>query len=923
MSGTAPALTGDAARAVRHRGSHLQIIASAGSGKTEVISQRIVDLLAESVDPEAVVAFTFTEKAAASLKARVHARAAERLGGQVLGRLAPLYIGTIHAYCFRILQRYVPRYEAYDVLEDNRLIAFLTREARSMRLKDLDGKLFSSIRTFLVNADIVENELIPVGRVKEPFRSIYRDYLDRLDAFHALTFGQIIARTVEALQDPTLLDRIRSPLRHLIVDEYQDVNPAQERLIELLTGRRGVDLCVVGDDDQAIYQWRGTDVRNIVEFTRRYPGTEKFTISTNRRSRPEIIQTANRCSKRIEKRLPKQMKAARAAGANEVVIWRADTETAQARTIAQHIKAAHKLGYAYREMAVLVRGRISLGAILEALESANVPVQPGGRTNLFLQPDAQQFGRLCAWLVDHDWRPAPYESEQVTTRSLLDDYTADFDLTPAQRKALRLKLEALKAEVVAPTQRANLVKDFYDVLHVLGVDEWDIDDPENVTRLGVLARCSQILADFESVRRRARIDPNHPGELIGGQDRGEWHYKWLAIYVQNWAQGAYEDFDGEDSVDIDAVEVTTVHQAKGLEWPIVFVPSISARRFPTSMMGRPRATYFVPTSLFDPERYNGTLNDERRLFYVALTRARDQLLLSTYARIHADGHNSGSSPLLEEIHLDAPSTLKRLPLPAEPDDTLSDDEEPLEVTLSDLELYDACGRSYRLRSLLGFQPTLAPELGYGRAVHHVLREVAEHVRDTHSLPTKADLDRIFDREFYLPVANKAAHRELKANGRKLVDRYVARYAAELGKLWEVERPFELRVSNALVAGRADVILDESGDGPPRLTILDYKTRSDGGEAFDFQLRVYAAAGREEGLDVDAAFVHDLRNASRHAVDVSGQSLATAQAKVVKLASGIRQRRFPAKPGEQCRHCDVAPICSSRANGSANSGKSAN
>jgi DNA helicase-2/ATP-dependent DNA helicase PcrA len=912
MSPKAPVLTGDAARAVRHRGSHLQIIASAGSGKTEVISQRVVDLLAEGVEPEAVVAFTFTEKAAASLKARIHARAAERLGEQVLGCLAPLYVGTIHAYCFRILQRYVPRYEAYDVLEDNRLIAFLTREGRSMHITELDERLFSSIHTFLVNADIVENELIPTRRLKEPFRSIYRDYLDRLDAFHALTFGQIIARTVEALEDPRLLKRVRSPLCHLIVDEYQDVNPAQERLIELLTGRRGVELCVVGDDDQAIYQWRGTDVRNIVEFTRRYRATRTFTISTNRRSRPEIIRTANRCSKRIEHRLPKQMRADRDAGDNEVVIWQADTEAAQARTIAQHIKSAHRRGYAYRDMAVLVRGRVSLGEILDALQAADIPVQPGGRTGLFLQPDAQQFGRVCAWLADHDWRPAPGESERVTTRSLLDQFTADFNLTRARRKALNVKLRALEDEVVAPTQRANLVKDFYDVLHVLGVDEWDIDDPDNVTRLGVLARCSQILADYESVRRRTRIDPNRPGELIGGQDRGTWHYKWLAIYVQNWAQGAYQDFDGEDSVDIDAVEVTTVHQAKGLEWPIVFVPSLSAKRFPTSRMGQQRATYFVPTSLFNPERYNGTLNDERRLFYVALTRARDQLLLSTYSRIRADGRNAGGSPLLGEIHLGTAPSLKRLPLPSAPDQPAADEEEPLEVTLSDLEMYDACGRSYRLRSLLGFQPTLAPELGYGRAVHHVLREVAEHVREKRRLPTKADLDRIFDREFYLPAANKAAHRELKANGRKLVDRYVQRHAAELEKLWEVERPFELRVSNALVAGRADVILDDSVDGPPRLTILDYKTRSDGDAAFDFQLQVYAAAGREEGLDVEGAFVHDLRSASRHAVDVSGPSVTAAQAEVVKLAAGIRQRKFPAKPGDQCRHCDVAPICSSRA-----------
>ena len=173
-------------------------------------------------------------------------------------------------------------------------------------------------------------------------------------------------------------------------------------------------------------------------------------------------------------------------------------------------------------------------------------------------------------------------------------------------------------------------------------------------------------------------------------------------------------------------------------------------------------------------------------------------------------------------------------------------------------------------------------------------------------PTNAELDRIFDAEFYLPAANKAAHRELKANGRRLVDRYVAEHASELERLWEVERPFELRVENALVAGRADVILDEANGGPPRLTIVDYKTATNGDDAFDFQLQVYTAAGREEGLDVDGALVHDLRTATRRTVDVRPDSVAQAHKKVVQLADGIRRRKFPAKPGSSARPVTSRP-----------------
>lgn len=136
--GSAPQLSGQALAAVRHRGSHLQIVAAAGSGKTEVVSQRVVDLLADGASAEAIVAFTFTERAAEELKSRIAHRVEDRLGRSALDRLTSLFVGTIHAYCFRLLQQHVPRYETYDVLDDNQLTAFLSREATRLELKQLD-----------------------------------------------------------------------------------------------------------------------------------------------------------------------------------------------------------------------------------------------------------------------------------------------------------------------------------------------------------------------------------------------------------------------------------------------------------------------------------------------------------------------------------------------------------------------------------------------------------------------------------------------------------------------------------------------------------------------------------------------------------------------------------------------------------------
>ena len=399
---TGPVLSGDALAAVRHRGSHVQIIASAGSGKTEVVAQRVADLMATGTDPAGIIAFTFTERAADELKARISARVEERLGPDSLDRLGAAFVGTIHAYCLRLLQQRVPRYETYDVLDDKRLTAFLCREAHRMGLKDLTGKLFTSIKVFLSNLEVLENELLPLTSLADPFREMAEGFYSTLEQYRLLTYGQQIAHAVAALQDPAIADSVHATLRHLIVDEYQDVNPAQERLIEILAGPQ-VDLCVVGDDDQAIYQWRGSDVRNIVEFVDRYPRVRTFRITVNRRSRPSIVGASAAFAGTIAGRLEKEMRAIRDPSATEIMSWTAPTEAEECARIAQSAQRLHAAGLPYRDIAILVRTRAAYPELLHALDEHGVPVQPGGRTGLFERPEARLFGKTYAWLVDHEW----------------------------------------------------------------------------------------------------------------------------------------------------------------------------------------------------------------------------------------------------------------------------------------------------------------------------------------------------------------------------------------------------------------------------------------------------------------------------------------------------------------------------------------
>jgi DNA helicase-2/ATP-dependent DNA helicase PcrA len=308
-----PLLEGDALRAVHHRGSHMQIIACAGPGKTEVVAQRVAELLAEGADPRSIIAFTFTERAAEELKARISTRVEQRLGRSALDKLGAAFVGTIHAYCFRFLQQYVPFYETYDVLDERRLTAFLCREERALNLRSLTGKQFASIKSFLANLDVVENELIQPQQLEDPFKTMVEEFYQILDQFRLLTYGQLISRAVAELSKPEVRQAVQATLRYLIVDEYQDVNPAQERLINLLTADSQTELCVVGDDDQAIYQWRGSDVKNIVEFGTRYPGVRKFEITVNRRSLPAIVTAAATFARTIPGRLDKEMRPFRSS----------------------------------------------------------------------------------------------------------------------------------------------------------------------------------------------------------------------------------------------------------------------------------------------------------------------------------------------------------------------------------------------------------------------------------------------------------------------------------------------------------------------------------------------------------------------------------------------------------------------------------
>ena len=272
---------------------------------------------------------------------------------------------------------------------------------------------------------------------------------------------------------------------------------------------------------------------------------------------------------------------------------------------------------------------------------------------------------------------------------------------------------------------ANFVRDFYRLLNLLGVQTSICDDPGGSARWAAWPgsrkswpTSSTSLGGRDTSKRTA--GGSSGAVRIGASISTSGSYN----YLQYYALDAYEDFEGEDTFDLDTVDILTVHQAKGLEWPVVFVPSLVQGRFPSKYAGEAQE-WLIPEAFFPPEtrrRYEGGETEERRLFYVALTRAKDMLYLS---RFRKKQNRFQPSPFLLEVAGGDPAVAATLPLPGPFVPPPDEAEEQPTISFSDLALYEGCPLRYRFSSSLGFQPQLVTELGYGRAIHHILRHVAE------------------------------------------------------------------------------------------------------------------------------------------------------------------------------------------------------
>lgn len=886
-------------------GKNLQIIAGAGSGKTETISKRCATLIKKGVSPDKIIAFTFTNNAADSLRAKIEGHIGDMLGFEFLPKLSQMSIGTIHSYCFQLLQEYEPIYATFDVADEHRIASLLSKEYENIGLDKLDvEKHWESISTFLENMAGVENELIPIEKItNQRFKECILKFQEILFDYRLLTFGQLITLTLKMLERKEIYDKIVPQIQHIIVDEYQDINPAQEKLIKILSSGPAF-LTVVGDDLQSIYQWRGSTVENIMTFENRYPNVHKESLSINYRSRPGIIKLATNFSNSIHPKLEKKMVPFKSDGDIEYYIYSSDTPKTEAFTIGNTILSLIEKGHLYGDIAILFRSvRTSSEPFINVFQSMGIPFQCGGRTGLFLQPEAQLFAMTYAWFINERWRSDPFSQREslIDLKLLVNKYANLFNLNHKQVNKLKSFLKEWKADAsVGPPK--SLVKDFYLLLELLDIRQWDLNDGNNINRMGTLARFSQLLADFEHIAFR-RL------HATGKRRIKNFYYK-LFNYFQYYALSAYEGYPGEISYQPNAITISTVHQAKGLEWPIVFIPCLSSSRFPSSKRGT-KKNWLIDEDLFKPEmreRYEGTETDERRLFFVAMTRAKETVYLSTFKRINSSVKPSPFILECNDNHI--PPVVTELPIGSIDSESHNVSEDRFTLSVSQISMLNECPFSFRLRDLLGFSPPLAIELGYGHAVHHILRRLAEYTIKHGEIPDNSYFNATINEEFYLPYATSTAFSKMKEKSTGIIMKYVHKYTDDFLKICQVEHSLGLFLPSCTITGRADALLKDKAS---EFILLDYKTSigEESIEKYSLQQSIYSHAAIDSGLDITKFYIDDIKTQERHAFSVDENLLEETKKKVNNLVKSIIENKYKPNPGDRCLNCDVRWMCKFR------------
>ena len=616
--------------AAMHTEGPLLILAGAGSGKTSTMTQRIAYLVKQKgVEPRSILAVTFTNKAAGEMRDRVEAL----LGGPI-----PMWIMTFHAACLRMLRQdagilgYGSDFTVYDPVDQKAVIKSIIKEHQ------LDDKKFPVQMLLSIISDCKESEMDPddyIASVGRDFKSeiifkVYKDYQRILKKNNAMDFDDLLLNTVRMFDaDEAILEKYRRRFQYIMVDEYQDTNKTQYRFISMLAEQHH-NLCVVGDDDQCIYQWRGADITNILNFEKDFKGTKVVKLEENYRSTGNILNAAHSVIANNKQRKDKKLWTKQDAG-EKIVYNRADDEKDEARYIAQEIDRLKTKQRQYKDFAILYRTNAQSRTFEEALSARDIPYRVVGGTRYYERKEIKDMMAYLRLVLNPG-----------------DDLALVRIINEPKRGIGGVTVE--KLQTLAKVRETSLFQVLLDKEVIASL---------SAKACAAINDLAEVLSHYHQEKENLRISDMYNGLMNGsgylttleqantieadGRIENLMEFKSVIYDFEAQNAGSLTEFLEKISLmsDIDnhnanenAVVLMTLHSAKGLEFPMVFMPGMEDGLFP---------------GWRSLERDG--IEEERRLCYVGMTRAKERLFLTSaaYRTLYGKSDYTRESQFLREL----------------------------------------------------------------------------------------------------------------------------------------------------------------------------------------------------------------------------------------------------------------------------------
>ena len=1024
--GIAALLTGlnpEQRRAVTHGEGPLLVVAGAGTGKTQVITRRIAWLIAtRRARPSEILALTFTDKAADEMATRVDQLAPYGF--------ADAAISTFHAFGDRLIREFA--LEAglspeVRVLSRAEVVIFLREHLFDLELDrfrplgdptrflDALASHFSRLKDedigparYLEHAErartTAEAEAVTIAGKGDGATDAERDAADAaiestagtLELAHAyeryqdllgragyLDFGDQVGRALRLVREsPAIRTRLQERFRYILVDEFQDTNRAQSELVGLLAERHR-NITVVGDDDQSIYRFRGAAISNILEFRDRHRRARVIVLRRNYRSRAPILASAYRLIRHndpdrlevrvgIDKRLRPERPSEEAA---PVRLEAFATGSDEADWVAAEIGRRIAAGARPRDHAVLVRTNAAADPILRALNVSGIPWRFSGVSGLYGRPEVRLLLAVLRAIADPHSSTDLYALVASEVYGLGgEDLTAIVTTARRRNRSVWEVIGELERQPgllrLAPSTRTDLARLVADVRRWIGLAHERSAGEVLYTFLresGVLARlaASDSVVDQEAVQNIARFFDvvRSRSELLVDS-----RVAFVAPHLTTLVEAGDDPATAELDPTADAVAVLTVHKAKGLEFPTVFLVGLVAGRFPAVAR---REQLAIPDALLDETLPDGDfqLQEERRLFYVAMTRARDELILCHAADYGGSRARRISPFVLEALDLPAteatgvgyaaPAPLEKLAafeaVAPPPEAARSADDGPLSLSYGSIDAYLTCPAKYRYGHVLRLPIPPHHALVYGSALHAAVQEFhRRHARG--QVMSEGELIAAFETAWSNEGFVTRQHEEARlAAGRDALRRFrTAQLAPGAVIPAYVEREFSFSLGGDRIRGRWDrvdieTVADTTPDPTPapsrsvpaapsdravgllpdviedtlplmpreRVTITDYKSSDVRDPAVakkrareSLQLSIYALAYQAQtGRLPDAVQLWFLDSGLVGRAELDEKRLTRARARIAEVAAGVRARDFTPRPEPlSCAYCPYRDIC---------------